>query len=137
MAATAPSKPEGPTGDFTGDIEVSNKLPSEGDLDRAADMPVVDGSGKAHLFKSLHSSPDSPRRVLIIFIRHFFCGVSNHICIASLRSWLTLGIELPGVFENSIFSLHTRISPRARAIYPNRRHRARTAGSNPLLSQGD
>lgn len=77
MASTAPSKPEGPTGDFTGDIDVSNRLPSKEDLGRAADMPVVDGSGKLHLFKSLHSSPDSPMRVLIIFIRHFFCGVSK------------------------------------------------------------
>ena len=113
MTTTAPSKPEGSTGDFTGDIEASNKLPSEGDLDRAADMPVLDGSGKIHLFRSLHSSPDSPRRVLVIFIRHFFCGVSKHICITSLCSWLILSIELPGVSENSISSLHTGISPRA------------------------
>lgn len=70
------SKPGGPTGDFTGDIEVSDKLPSKGELERVADLPILDSSGKSHAFKTLHSNPDRPSRVLIIFIRHFFCGVS-------------------------------------------------------------
>ncbi len=75
MAGTA-SMPEGPTGDFTGDINVSSKLPSQRDLERVADLPVLDSNGEPHPFKTLHSSPNGPQRVLIIFIRHFFCGVS-------------------------------------------------------------
>lgn len=71
------SKPDGPTGDFNGDIEVSDKLPSKGDLEKVANLPVLDASGKSLPFKTLHSNPGGISRVLIIFIRHFFCGVSN------------------------------------------------------------
>lgn len=75
MVTRAATNPEGVTGEFKGDIEVSNKLPSKGDLERVADLPVLDGSGEAHTFKSLHTGTGDGRRVLIIFIRHFFCGV--------------------------------------------------------------
>lgn len=76
MTITA-TKPEGPTGDFSGDIDVSSKLPSQKDLENVADLPVLDVDGQPHAFKTLHSSQDGPQRVLIIFIRHFFCGVST------------------------------------------------------------
>lgn len=75
MVTRAATNPEGVTGDFKGDIEVSNKLPSKGDLERIADLPVLDDVGEAHTFKSLYSTTGEARRVLIIFIRHFFCGV--------------------------------------------------------------
>lgn len=78
MAMNA-SNAENPTGDFSGDIEVSKKLPSKGDLEKIANLPILDIAGKPHAFKTLHSSEDGPNRVLIIFIRHFFCGVSNTV----------------------------------------------------------
>ncbi|MCJ1427376.1 hypothetical protein MMC29_005279 [Sticta canariensis] len=74
MVTRAATNPEGVTGEFKGDIEVSNKLPSKGDLERIADLPVLDDAGEAHAFKTLYSSTAEARRVLIIFIRHFFCG---------------------------------------------------------------
>lgn len=76
MTVTA-TKPEGPTGDFDGDIDVSNKLPSKEDLEKVADLPVLDVAGKPHPFSTLHSRPDGSTRTLIIFVRHFFCGVSD------------------------------------------------------------
>lgn len=76
MTITA-TKPEGPKGDFSGDIDVSSKLPSQRDLENVADLPVLDADGQPHPFKTLHSNQDGPQRVLIIFIRHFFCGVST------------------------------------------------------------
>ena len=76
MTITA-SKPEGPTGDFSGDIDVSSKLPSQKDLENVADLPVLDVDGQSHPFKTLYSTQHGPQRVLIIFIRHFFCGVST------------------------------------------------------------
>lgn len=79
MTVTA-TRPEGPTGDFSGDIDVSSKLPSQRDLERVADLPVLDANGQPHPFKTLHSGPDGPQRVLLIFIRHFFCGVSTTDC---------------------------------------------------------
>ena len=71
-AATAP---QGPTGDFDGDIKVSNKPPSKAELQKVAHLPLLDASGKSHTFKSLY---DGKRKVLIVFIRHFFCGVCGH-----------------------------------------------------------
>lgn len=70
------TKPEGPTGDFEGDITVSDKPPSRADLERVADFPILDANRKAHKFKSLYQ--DKPK-VLIIFIRHFFCGVRSSL----------------------------------------------------------
>lgn len=70
-----------PTGDFSGDIQVSKKLPSKADLEKAANLPVLDVSGKPHAFKTLLPSADKLNRVLIIFIRHFFCGVSASFSI--------------------------------------------------------
>jgi hypothetical protein len=51
--------------------------PSKAILDRAADLTVDDAQGQAIPFKDLYRvEPGHTRRVMIIFIRHFFCGVS-------------------------------------------------------------
>ncbi|KAL8900324.1 MAG: hypothetical protein Q9207_005751 [Kuettlingeria erythrocarpa] len=52
MTATHPA---GPTGEFNGDIDVNNKPPTKRDLDKVADLPVLDVNGKPHTFKSLFS----------------------------------------------------------------------------------
>lgn len=64
-------------------INVSSLLPSESMLETVADLPVFDIDGKTVAFKSLYwvDGRDS-KRVMIIFIRHFFCGV----CLRSLVS---------------------------------------------------
>lgn len=64
-----------PTDDFTGDLKVSQKPPSRAELESVGDMPVLDADGKTHTFRSLFSSEDQQSRTMIIFIRHFFCGV--------------------------------------------------------------
>lgn len=65
-----------PAADFKGNIKVNNNPPTKGDLEKAADLPVLDKDRKSYNFKSLYADNDKgPRRVLIIFIRHFFCGV--------------------------------------------------------------
>jgi hypothetical protein len=52
-------------------------VPSKAILDRAADLTVNDAQGQAVSFKDLYQvEPGHSRRVMIIFIRHFFCGVS-------------------------------------------------------------
>lgn len=52
-------------------------LPSKSVLDRAANFTVVDAGGRAIPFSELYrAKPGEKRRVMIIFIRHFFCGVS-------------------------------------------------------------
>ena len=62
-----------PTGD---DIQVDNTIPSQELLKRIADYPVLDINGKSIPFKSIYTGPNVARRVLVIFVRHFYCGVS-------------------------------------------------------------
>lgn len=76
MAVAPVSKANDPSGDFKGDIKVNNNPPSKGDLEKVAELPVLDVNKKSHTFKSLWADDeDGPRRVLVVFIRHFFCGV--------------------------------------------------------------
>jgi hypothetical protein len=56
----------------------SSTVPSKAILDRAADLTVNDAQGQAVSFRDLYLvEPGHSRRVMIIFIRHFFCGVSS------------------------------------------------------------
>lgn len=65
------------TQEFQGDVKVSTALPSESTLERTADLPVFDVEGKTVSFKSLYwANGNESKKVMIIFIRHFFCGVS-------------------------------------------------------------
>ena len=65
-----------PQADFVGDIKVNNNPPTKATLEKVADLPVLDANKKSRTFKSLYAdNEDGPRRVLICFIRHFFCGV--------------------------------------------------------------
>ncbi|KAL9103022.1 MAG: hypothetical protein Q9163_001881 [Psora crenata] len=68
------TKPESLTGDFKGDIKV-NDAPSKTDLAKAGEVEVFDKDEKRYTFKSLYADDgERKRRVLVVFIRHFFCG---------------------------------------------------------------
>lgn len=62
--------------DFQGEVLSNDELPSEETIRRIGDYIVLDRHGKTHTFKSLYTGRNVARRVLIIFVRHFFCGVS-------------------------------------------------------------
>ncbi|KAL8811158.1 MAG: hypothetical protein Q9223_005058 [Gallowayella weberi] len=63
------------SGDSNSDTEVNNNPPRRKDLEKVAELPVLDKDGKPHAFKSLYTPTNNERsRTLIIFIRHFFCG---------------------------------------------------------------
>lgn len=66
--------------DFDGEVETNNGIPSMRVLRSIEDYPVLDPAGKTRPFKSLYSGHNVARRVLIIFVRHFFCGVSFLFC---------------------------------------------------------
>jgi hypothetical protein len=66
-----------PTAEFTGDVDTNNVLPSLEMLRKVQDFTVLDKDGKSRLFKSVYSGSNVARRVLVIFVRHFFCGVSS------------------------------------------------------------
>jgi hypothetical protein len=62
--------------EFEGLVHVNNDIPTPQDLDKVADMVVLDAQGQSIPFKDLYQAPLVAPRQLIIFIRHFFCGVS-------------------------------------------------------------
>jgi len=62
---------------FRGDIDISDTPPAHSSVERAGNVPVFDSAGNSRPFKSLFSIGEAVGdRQLIIFIRHFFCGVS-------------------------------------------------------------
>ncbi|MCJ1474402.1 hypothetical protein MMC13_003060 [Lambiella insularis] len=69
-----PSTPSGPGGDFEGRIAVSQKTPTDTDLRNVAELPILNVKHESVPFKSLYDGEQEGKRVLIIFIRHFFCG---------------------------------------------------------------
>jgi hypothetical protein len=62
--------------DFEGNVAVDDSLPSSEAVKQCEDMLVLDSKGASHSFKSLYSGDGVAPRQLIIFVRHFYCGVS-------------------------------------------------------------
>ncbi|KAI4114305.1 MAG: hypothetical protein LQ345_004889 [Seirophora villosa] len=91
MAVDTTTPPKGPTGEIKGDIKLNDNPPTKKDLDKVAELPVLDVNGKPHAFRSLYTSDSNePLRVLIIFIRHFFCGNCQEY-LRSLSTSITPG----------------------------------------------
>jgi hypothetical protein len=63
--------------DFSGSVRTDNKLPPHDTILKTADLPVLDREGKSHPFKSLYENHKG--RTLVIFVRHFFCGVGSRL----------------------------------------------------------
>lgn len=81
LETTAESNDNNISGDvnrFSADqmSSVNDELPSMVMQRQVENHTVLDRNGDAHPFRSLYSGPDSASRVLVIFVRHFFCGVS-------------------------------------------------------------
>jgi hypothetical protein len=55
--------------------QVNDDLPTPEAIKIADAVEILDDKGERHTFKSVYGGPESPRRVVIFFIRHFFCGV--------------------------------------------------------------
>ena len=70
--------------EFTGDVNTNNEIPTQELLKKVENFMLLDRDGRAVQFKDLYSGPNVARRVLVIFIRHFFCGVC--LPIHSIRS---------------------------------------------------
>ncbi|KAI0811378.1 AhpC/TSA antioxidant enzyme-domain-containing protein [Xylaria sp. FL0064] len=60
--------------DFKGEVDTNNEIPSPQVLKAIENYTVFDHAGKTHPFKSLYSGHNVARRILVIFVRHFFCG---------------------------------------------------------------
>ncbi|KAK6345149.1 hypothetical protein TWF718_007078 [Orbilia javanica] len=65
-----------------------SQLPSQSEWDRALLLPIVDGDGQIHSFESLIQPDGEIDTVLVIFVRHFFCGLCKNY-IESLSPLIT------------------------------------------------
>lgn len=75
------SQPE----DFEGELATNNDIPSAATLKKIENYIVLDRHGKSHPFKTLYTGSNVARRVLIIFVRHFFCGVCYNLLSQSFK----------------------------------------------------
>ena len=82
------------------EAKVSSSRPSRAALDKAADLTVYNTDGIGLPFKSLYwAEPGHRRRVMIIFIRHFFCGVGQLNFTPKSQPLISHVLpELPGVY---------------------------------------
>ncbi|PFH58224.1 hypothetical protein XA68_14003 [Ophiocordyceps unilateralis] len=62
------------TADFQGELDTSNELPSDEAIRRTEKYVLLDRDGRTHTFQSLYTGHHVARRVLVVFVRHFFCG---------------------------------------------------------------
>ncbi|EPE34659.1 hypothetical protein GLAREA_10353 [Glarea lozoyensis ATCC 20868] len=62
------------TAEFAGELDTNDKIPSQAVLKKIEGLVVLDKDGKTVPFKDIYNGPNVARRVLVIFIRHFFCG---------------------------------------------------------------
>ncbi|KAK4670217.1 uncharacterized protein QC763_209740 [Podospora pseudopauciseta] len=60
--------------DFSEDVSADNSLPTLATLKRIDNYIVLDRNGKSHTFRSLYTGRHVARRVLLVFVRHFYCG---------------------------------------------------------------
>lgn len=91
--ATATACDYDPSADFKGDVQVSQELPTEADIKRCEDMLVLGADGESRPFKSLYSGEGVATRQLIIFVRHFFCGVRPNLSPCALLTLLTICLQ--------------------------------------------
>ncbi|KAK4042670.1 thioredoxin-like protein AAED1 [Parachaetomium inaequale] len=60
--------------DFEGSVDINHDLPTAETIRKIDNYTVLDRDGKSHTFRSLYTGRHTARRVLIIFVRHFYCG---------------------------------------------------------------
>lgn len=68
--------------DFDGNVGTDDEIPSKETIAKVAEYRLQDKHGKLTPFKDLYRGSGQKRRVLVIFIRHFYCGVSLSIFLS-------------------------------------------------------
>lgn len=83
ISSTEPAAPQAmPSGGGSRNADVEegaeSALPTSSTVEKAGNVQIYDVAGKAVPFKSLYATGSGEhQRVMVIFIRHFFCGVSS------------------------------------------------------------
>jgi hypothetical protein len=122
--------------EFEGDVNTNNDLPTQATLKKIENLPILDKDGKSLPFKNLYTGPGVTRRVLIIFIRHFFCGVRPppFSLLPSDESKLTARLsetELPRIHPHPHLIHNPRVPPALANPNIHLHNRSRRPLSNP------
>lgn len=133
--------------DFAGDVQTNNSLPTPETLRKLEQYTVLDESGKSRPFKSLYTGPNVARRVLIIFVRHFFCGncqeYLRQLAVAIpperlLQLPVSTSIAVIGCGSPKLISAYLRETGCPYPVYAdNTQHLYRELGMIRTLSAGD
>ncbi|PGH13547.1 hypothetical protein AJ80_06297 [Polytolypa hystricis UAMH7299] len=109
-----------------GNDKVSNDLPSSSMIRQAGDIPIFDSEGNESRFGDLFQTAGFParRKILVVFIRHFFCGNCQEY-ISYLASSIPSPKSLPpntsvvviGCGSPSLIPMYTQITGWALPIY--------------------
>ena len=75
--------------DFAGNVDVNDDLPDENLMKKVDDTLLLDANRVSRPFSDLYRGPGVAPRHLIIFIRHFFCGVSTSFLPSNMAQALT------------------------------------------------
>ncbi|KAJ5168717.1 uncharacterized protein N7482_004311 [Penicillium canariense] len=84
------------------EVPSNDKPPSTDAIRKVEDYMVFDSKGEKHTFQSIYDGPDSTGRVLVIFIRHFFCGAIRPDELRQLpvpTSFAIIGCGDPGLID--------------------------------------
>ncbi|KAK4104592.1 hypothetical protein N658DRAFT_183054 [Parathielavia hyrcaniae] len=60
--------------EFEASVDSNDDLPTPETIRKLDSSVVLDRHGKSHTFRSLYTGKHTARRVLVIFVRHFYCG---------------------------------------------------------------
>jgi hypothetical protein len=75
MSATMSTSGIASTSDSDAQAGIQSRQPSGEVIVQAGEVTIYDAEAKPILFKSLYNTDGQNKGVIIIFIRHFFCGV--------------------------------------------------------------
>ncbi|KAJ5744780.1 hypothetical protein N7533_009650 [Penicillium manginii] len=80
--------------------QTTEELPTPETCRKIEDYQVLDREGKKHSFKSVYDGPSSADRVVVIFIRHFFCGPEGLLKLPTSTSIAIVGCGDPGLIDS-------------------------------------
>ncbi|KAE8150650.1 AhpC/TSA antioxidant enzyme-domain-containing protein [Aspergillus avenaceus] len=94
----------------TDKVVAQDQLPSASLQQQVGEYTVFDRHGKTLPFKNLYSGPQAATRVLVIFVRHFFCGSCQEFlrslsetirpeCLPANTSVAVIGCGDPGLID--------------------------------------
>jgi hypothetical protein len=124
---------------FNDQIQISDNLPDAASMEAAGEIPIFDSEGNSRPFKSIYSGDLAiGEQQMVLFVRHFFCGVSLarfSIYNKSHRTNSSTGVS--SVHQSPLQEHHPTDLLHPACPNINYNHRSRFTQTHRLLSQSD